>query len=298
MKKSIAFLPRENKEDLKYIVSLIVAKIPVCEMIILYGSYARGTFVRYDERVEFGIPTTFQSDYDIAVVTSGWSPDKTERVLGEVKKEYYRKPHPYKITVQIIHDTITKVNKDLDQSRFFYTELKKDGIMLYDSGNYKLARRRKLRFDEIKEQAEEYFETKYRRGNLFLQDAKFNYERGEYVHASFHFHQACENFFKTILLVFILKFGKEHNLLNLLTATRGYVPELYEVFPLENKEQKRLFDILVRAYIEARYNFKFVVTKEENEVFIPQIEKFAEVTKKACLARIEYYQSKARNRQK
>lgn len=100
------------------------------------------------------------------------------------------------------------------------------------------------------------------------------------------------------MLVFILKFGKEHNLLNLLTATRGYVPELYEVFPLENKEQKRLFDILVRAYIEARYNFKFVVTKEENEVFIPQIEKFAEVTKKACLARIEYYQSKVRNRQK
>lgn len=168
MKKSIAFLPRENKEDLKYIVSLIVAKIPVCEMIILYGSYARGTFVRYDERVEFGIPTTFQSDYDIAVVTSGWSPDKTERVLGEVKKEYYRKPHPYKITVQIIHDTITKVNKDLDQSRFFYTELKKDGIMLYDSGNYKLARRRKLRFEKSRNRQKSTLKRSIVEGTYFF----------------------------------------------------------------------------------------------------------------------------------
>ena len=50
MKKSIAFLPKKNREDLKYLVELILDKIPVCEMIILYGSYARGTYVSYDER--------------------------------------------------------------------------------------------------------------------------------------------------------------------------------------------------------------------------------------------------------
>ena len=52
MKKSIAFLPKKNREDLKYLVELILDKIPVCEMIILYGSYARGTYVSYDEREE------------------------------------------------------------------------------------------------------------------------------------------------------------------------------------------------------------------------------------------------------
>ncbi len=68
MKKSIAFLPKKNREDLKYLVELILDKIPVCEMIILYGSYARGTYVSYDEREEFGIPTSFKSDYDILVI--------------------------------------------------------------------------------------------------------------------------------------------------------------------------------------------------------------------------------------
>ena len=33
MKKSIAFLPKKNREDLKYLVELILDKIPVCEMI-------------------------------------------------------------------------------------------------------------------------------------------------------------------------------------------------------------------------------------------------------------------------
>ena len=70
MKKSIAFLPKKNREDLKYLVELILDKIPVCEMIILYGSYARGTYVSYDEREEFGIPTSFKSDYDILVINN------------------------------------------------------------------------------------------------------------------------------------------------------------------------------------------------------------------------------------
>lgn len=41
-----------------------------CDMIILYGSYARGGYVLWDERVEFGVHTSYQSDLDIMVVIS------------------------------------------------------------------------------------------------------------------------------------------------------------------------------------------------------------------------------------
>ena len=88
MKKSIAFLPKKNREDLKYLVELILDKIPVCEMIILYGSYARGTYVSYDEREEFGVPTSFKSDYDILVINSAWSYDKIENKLVSVRNIY------------------------------------------------------------------------------------------------------------------------------------------------------------------------------------------------------------------
>lgn len=38
-------------------------------MVILYGSYARNTHVDYDQRIEFGVPTYFMSDYDILILT-------------------------------------------------------------------------------------------------------------------------------------------------------------------------------------------------------------------------------------
>lgn len=41
--------------------------------------------------------------------------------------------------------------------------------MLYDSGNYKLERARKLNFEEIWKQAQEYFDEKFETANDFCE---------------------------------------------------------------------------------------------------------------------------------
>ena len=299
MKKSIAFLPKKNREDLKYLVELILDKIPVCEMIILYGSYARGTYVSYDEREEFGIPTSFKSDYDILVINSAWSYDKIENKLASVRNIYDKRgDHRYRVPVQFIHDSIKKVNEDLKYSRYFYTELKRDGIMLYNRGKNKLARRKPLKFGEIKKQGEEYFGEKYAKARLFMEQAVFMYDKEEYVMSSFNLHQACENLFNAIMLTFTLKNDKEHNLEELFKASRGYAPELIRVFPVGNEEEKRLFKILVCSYIEARYNPEFKVSREDVEDLMVKVEKFEEVTKQVCERRIKEYEKLAKTEKK
>ena len=299
MKKSIAFLPKKNREDLKYLVELILDKIPVCEMIILYGSYARGTYVSYDEREEFGIPTSFKSDYDILVINSAWSYDKIENKLASVRNIYDKRgDHRYRVPVQFIHDSIKKVNEDLKYSRYFYTELKRDGIMLYNRGKNKLARRKPLKFGEIKKQGEEYFGEKYAKARLFIEQAVFMYDKEEYVMSSFNLHQACENLFNAIMLTFTLKNDKEHNLEELFKASRGYAPELIRVFPVGNEEEERLFKILVCSYIEARYNPEFKVSREDVEDLMVKVEKFEEVTKQVCERRIKEYEKLAKTEKK
>ncbi|BEI56623.1 MULTISPECIES: HEPN domain-containing protein [Butyricimonas] len=299
MKKSIAFLPKKNREDLKYLVELILDKIPVCEMIILYGSYARGTYVSYDEREEFGIPTSFKSDYDILVINSAWSYDKIENKLASVRNIYDKRgDHRYRVPVQFIHDSIKKVNEDLKYSRYFYTELKRDGIMLYNRGKNKLARRKPLKFGEIKKQGEEYFGEKYAKARLFMEQAVFMYDKEEYVMSSFNLHQACENLFNAIMLTFTLKNDKEHNLEELFKASRGYAPELIRVFPVGNEEEERLFKILVCSYIEARYNPEFKVSREDVEDLMVKVEKFEEVTKQVCERRIKEYEKLAKTEKK
>ena len=299
MKKSIAFLPKKNREDLKYLVELILDKIPVCQMIILYGSYARGTYVSYDEREEFGIPTSFKSDYDILVINSAWSYDKIENKLASVRNIYDKRgDHRYRVPVQFIHDSIKKVNEDLKYSRYFYTELKRDGIMLYNRGKNKLARRKPLKFGEIKKQGEEYFGEKYAKARLFMEQAVFMYDKEEYVMSSFNLHQACENLFNAIMLTFTLKNDKEHNLEELFKASRGYAPELIRVFPVGNEEEERLFKILVCSYIEARYNPEFKVSREDVEDLMVKVEKFEEVTKQVCERRIKEYEKLAKTEKK
>ena len=299
MKKSIAFLPKKNREDLKYLVELILDKIPVCEMIILYGSYARGTYVSYDEREEFGIPTSFKSDYDILVINSAWGYEKIENKLVSVRNIYDKRgDHRYRVPVQFIHDSIKKVNEDLKYSRYFYTELKRDGIMLYNSGNNKLARRKPLNFGEIKKQGEEYFREKFAKARLFIEQAVFMYDKEEYVMSSLNLHQACENLFSAILLTFTLKNDKEHNLEELFKVSRGYAPELIRVFPIGNEEEERLFKILVCSYIEARYNPEFKVSREDVEDLMVKVEKFGMVTKDVCERGIKEYEGLAKTEKK
>ncbi len=201
MKKSISYLPKRKQEDLIFLVREITKRLPQAEMIILYGSYATGKFVEYDERVEFGVPTSFMSDYDILVVTSGISDKKVGNVLDNIDDLYYKDPDN-QTPVQFINDDIKTLNRQLEEGRYFYTQVKQEGIVLYDSKKFKLARRRKLNFKEIQQQAQEYFEQKFNKGNSFLDQALYGVSREDYVMASFLLHQATENYYYSIRLAF------------------------------------------------------------------------------------------------
>ena len=288
MKTTLSQLPDYARADLKQIVSLVLEKLPRTEMIILYGSYARGTYVEYDERDEFGIWTSFMSDYDILVVTSQTDVKEAGRILDDVDAKYYKRPDN-QVPIQFINDDIEKLNSDLSEGRYFYTGLKKDGIMLYDSGNYKLERARKLNFEEIRQQAQEYFDEKYSYAIDFLDTANYRYSKNDYKLASFMLHQACENYFYALRLVHTLKNSKQHNLSKLLGATSKYSPELKKIFPRKPQEEKRLFELLRLAYVEARYNPKFVVTKEDIDALLPKVERLREITEQTCKAQIETY---------
>lgn len=293
MKTSIAHLPKQKQSDLYYLVQKVLEKLPETTMIILYGSYARGNYVIYDERIEFGIPTSFMSDYDILVVTDGISDKRAETKLDIVDKQYYKNPE-YQTPVEFIHDDISKLNSDLSEGRYFYTDIKREGILLYDSGKHKLARRRKLHYDEIRQQAEEYYDEKRQNAERFFENSKFNYNKEWYNLSSFNLHQTCENLFYAVRLTFTLRNSKQHNLTKLLCSVRKYSPEFFNifVFPNATKEEKRLFKLLKAAYVEARYNPKFKVTKKDIDSLTQKVNLLFELTERICNERFNEYTRK------
>ena len=294
MKNSIAYLPKDKQEDLDFLVNEVLKRLPQTEYIILYGSYARDNYVRRGIRVEDGgIPTVKISDYDILVITSGINSKKAETVLDNVEDIFFAgKDFDRDTPVSFINDEIKTFNKFIEEGRYFYTQIKEEGIILYNSGKYKLARRRKLNFDEIKEQAQEYFDEKFESANEFLDSTEYFCKKQQYKKASFMLHQACENYYYAIRLSFTLRNNKQHNLSKLSSSSRRYSEDLKTVFPQDTTEEKRLFALLKAAYVDARYNPHFVVTKEDIDALIPKVERLRDITKRICEERINSYHEK------
>ena len=297
MKTSINYLPEQKRDELRRIVKCVLEVLPGCEMIILYGSYARNTYVDYDQRTEYGIRTCFMSDYDILVVTNTrFQRHVISHILSKATDNYYKGMNRNEsTTVQFIDESIDDLNKAIDKNRYFYTDIKREGIMLYNSGRYKLARRRKQNYREIKELAEEYYNERFERGNEFLLGAIFYNEQGLHKMASFNLHQACENYYNSIILTFTLYSPKEHSLIKLSARAKTHSLESSKAFPRNTEEEKRLFDLLQDAYVQARYSLHFRITQEDIEALIPKVELLRDIARQCCEERIKVYAAKARH---
>lgn len=86
-----------------------------------------------------------------------------------------------------------------------------------------------------------------------------------------------------------MRSNKQHNLSKLSASVKRHSEELAKVFPRNTPEKKRLFTLLKDAYVEARYNPKFLVTKEDIDALLPKVELLRDITKRICEAKIREY---------
>ncbi|WP_302606760.1 HEPN domain-containing protein [uncultured Alistipes sp.] len=290
MKRSTRFLPPRKRQDLQQLTTLIREQVKHVEMIVLFGSYAKNKYVDYDQRVEFGTPTYYMSDYDIAILTRKPIGAVESSLYEKIKDKFFEnKNRPFHTHPQFVNYGIDDFNYALTKAHYFETEIKRDGVILYDSGTYKLARRRKLDYTEIRDRAQKYFDDKFGRALSFVRSAKHDINDGDNLMASFHLHQSVENFLRTIPMVFILYGHKSHDLSELMNAAKKHTTDIFKAFPRDTEEEKRLFDLLQRAYIESRYNPDFEITKEDIDALLPKIERLRDIVEKVCRERIAYY---------
>ena len=158
MKRTTRFLPLRKRQDLQQLAELIRENVKQVEMIILFGSYAKNKYVDYDQRVEFGTPTYYMSDYDIVILTRKPIGAIESSLYEKIKDKFFEnKNRPFHTHPQFVNYGIDEFNYALSKAHYFETEIKRDGVILYDSGAYKLARRRRLDYTEIKERAQKVF---------------------------------------------------------------------------------------------------------------------------------------------
>ena len=140
MKRSIKRLPKRTQEELAVLQELILQYLVNVRMIILYGSYARGKYVIWDETYdERGGLTYYQSDLDILVICDTGDAIKAENhanafVVPKYDKRMEGRRHP--APPQIIVESTTTVNRAIRRKHYFFYEALRDGILLYDDGTF------------------------------------------------------------------------------------------------------------------------------------------------------------------
>lgn len=61
------------------------------------------------------------------------------------------------------------------------------------------------------------------------------------------------------------------------------------VFPKNTPEEKRLFELLQRAYIDSRYNMNYKIEKGELAYLSERVQLLKELTERICKERIEQF---------
>ncbi len=297
MKTSLDHLPHDNQQELRELTGMILAAVPETKMVILYGSYARGNYVTYDTRWEFGVRTEFRSDYDIEVVTKGIEYLTVSEKLREVSMSFdARRDRGYTGTPsQIIHDGLAHFRASLDDLRPFYTDMVKEGVLLYIHEHYPVPNARSIKElppEKVLKLAEEYFEEKVGRGEGFMKMASVTEGKYQYQLGAFMLHQAAENLLHCTRLVFTLYAPKNHELDKIYNTAMKFSKRLRVVFPCDTEEEKDLFKLLCDAYVEGRYNPKFTVTPAEIDTLTGRVQLLMEITRRVCEDRIKFYKSK------
>ncbi len=67
---------------------------------------------------------------------------------------------------------------------------------------------------------------------------------------------------------------------------KNYHEDLLKIFPFDTAERKKCFELLRAAYIDARYNKDYSISKEQLQYLIERIEQLKNTTEKICLAEI------------
>jgi len=279
MNTSLSHLPREKQDLVNYLVKVIVERIDP-EKVILFGSHATDEW-QEDEYYEEGRLLDFKSDYDFLVITKAGERRADYEIQEIIEHRSGLNTHVSAIT----HD-IEYINGKLSDGQYFFVDIQNKGIMLYDAGNVELAQKRELSPQEKKAMAQEDFDNWFTSANEFLIDAIHGFERDNFKKAAFELHQATERIYNTVILVFRGYKPKTHNLEKLQRYAKHYSKELALIFPRDTNEEKHLFELLRKGYVEARYDKKYEITKNETEILIARIKEMQKITARICNEKI------------
>jgi len=288
MKKSLAHLPKQKQDELEIIRDIILEKVPDVRMIVLFGSYARNEWVQ-DTHLEGNVTHVYESDFDILVAAKSKKAAEDFNAHDRVEKAIDA-TNQVKTPYSIIYHTFTEVKQRITEGHYFFSDIKKEGIYLYlKKGKYHLGPINVITPLQRKSIAEEHFKQWFKSAKEFYGAYESELQKRHNKIAAFLLHQATERFYSAVTLVFVNYRFRTHDIQRLGIKAVSYNVDFAKVFPRETNEQRKLFNLLKKAYVDARYKPSYRITKKQLEYLAKRVKILQRLTKKICKEKIESF---------
>jgi predicted nucleotidyltransferase/HEPN domain-containing protein len=298
MKTSLDHLPPAKQRELERVVQILFEEFDDAKAIatsdwkkqarilkvVLYGTYSRGGWV--DE------PHTakgYQSDFDLLIIVN--NEKLTDRATFWFKAEE-RLNRELAVTktlrtpVNFIVHTMHEVNDGLAHGRYFFMDIARDGIALYQSEDTGFHEPKPKTPQQALAMAREYFQEWLPKAQSGLKGYQFYVSEGETNDAAFLLHQTTERLYHCVLLVCTFYTPHVHNLGFLRTQAERIDPRLIDAWPRDNRADRSRFEKLKEAYVKARYSKHYRISAEELAWLGERVEELGRVVQVICEERL------------
>lgn len=296
MKTDFDHLPEGKRAELAQVVKILFAEFEDAlalatqgwkkqgriVKIVLYGSHARGDWVADPVGGYF-------SDYDILIIVND------QRLTDRAEYWYRADEHLIRehaiagrlsAEVNFIVATMAEVNADLRGGLPFFTDIVRDGVLLYDCGENDFAHPQKLTPSDALAMAQTHYDRWFESAGKRLDGARFHASRGNLNDAAFDYHQTTERLYICLLLTLTLYAPKSHNIKFLRGLAEGHCFDLTEVWPRDSKVTRRCFELLQQAYVNARYSPHYAIQPAELAWLDERITVLLGIVKSVCEGRL------------
>ncbi|KPH66091.1 HEPN domain-containing protein [Novosphingobium sp. ST904] len=306
MRKDIDHLPPVQQAELERAKQILMAEFEVAisratqpwkkngriQKIVLFGSYARSDWV--DQPLN-----GYQSDFDLLIIVSHPKLTDIAEYWHVADDKIDRDPSIERQVNFIVH-TMDEVNQSLNRGEYFWVDIARDGIALYELPGSTFVTPKPLTPADGYEMAAQYFAAQSKSVQQWIDLAEFSLQmtRSDADWArktAFNLHQAVETCYICFLLVRTLYFPRSHNIKFLRSFAEGKEPRLIRAWPRETKLDRRRFELLKRAYVEARYSTSYEISVENLEAITERVHALRGLVDLVCQERLAQLREKARH---
>jgi uncharacterized protein len=258
--------------------------------IILFGSYSRDDWVDDPK-------SGYQSDFDLLVIVN--HDDLTDIAhYWYVAEDRILRDAAIARPVNIVVHSLDEVNRSLKRGEYFWVDIARDGIVLYELPCHPLATPMPLTPADAYQMAKAYFEEWLPSIERALDTAEGQVEKGTddlgwRKDAAFSLHQATERAYICFLLVRTLYFPKSHNIKFLRSLAEDIESRLIDAWPRDKRIDRRRFRLLKRAYVEARYSTAYQIGIEDLNAILICVRALRDVIEQVGQERLEQLRAAA-----